>query len=282
MSEVGITTLILIIANIFCSLQGLSDRSSFERNNFEVGKILLQKEYKRLVTSGFFHVSGIHLIINMASLCFFSGGVEVQLGEAKYLLIYFASLVGGNLFSLFVYRHRNYYNLAAGASGAVSGIIFATIVLYPGFEIGFLGKHFPIPGWFYGFLYVLFTVYGIQSKKDNIGHESHLAGGLSGILMALFLQPVAITNNYLPILAVSIPSIFFIFIIVTRPRFILIDNKFFDFPKKKQQEVPQLKLDGLDREQEIDLILEKIHQNGISSLSTAEKEKLDYYSRIIQ
>ncbi|MEJ7586414.1 MAG: rhomboid family intramembrane serine protease [Ferruginibacter sp.] len=282
MAEVGITTLIFIIANIFCSLQGLSDRSSFERNNFDIDKIYFQKDYKRLVTSSFFHVSGIHLILNMATLCFFSGGIELQLGEAKYLFIYFASLVGGNLFSLFIYRNRRDYTAAVGASGGVSGIIFATIVLYPGFEIGFLGTHFPIPAWFYGFMYVLFSIYGIKSKKDNIGHEAYLAGGLAGLIIAVVMQPSILATNYLTILAVAIPTVFFIFITVTMPRFIMIGNKYFDDKKNSSKTKLAFYAEGVDHEQEIDFILEKIHQNGIESLTNLEKEKLDYYSKIIQ
>ncbi|MBC7887492.1 MAG: rhomboid family intramembrane serine protease [Ferruginibacter sp.] len=281
MTEVGITTLIIILANVFCSLQGLNDPLIFKRYNFEIDKILLQKDYKRLVISGFFHVSWVHLILNMASLCFFSGGLELHLGGVKYLVIYFASLLGGNLFSLFIHRNHGDYN-ALGASGAVTGIIFATIALYPGFAIGFFGIHLPIPGWFYGFLYVLFSIYGIKSKDNNIGHDGHLAGGVTGIVMAVLLEPAALANNYLAILAITIPSLFFIFIIVTKPRFLLIENRYFK-DHKKNYNIEHIHLtENLDHQQEIDLILEKIHQNGIASLSNLEKEKLDYYSKILR
>lgn len=281
MNEVGIATLILIIANIFCSLQGLSDRYSFEQNNFQVEKILLNKDYKRLLTSGFFQVSALHLILNMASLCFFSGGLELQLGEARYLLIYFAGMIGGNLFSLFIHRHQFYYNTAVGASGAVSGVIFGTIGLFPHFEIGFLGAHFPIPGWFYGFLYVLVSIYFIKSKTDNIGHETQLAGGLAGLTAALCLQPTAMLNHYLTILAVTIPTVFFIFLLATHPRFLLIDNRILN-RQRKEYNLEQLFLSGVVDDREVDLILEKIHLNGIESLTKLERQKLDHYSRIIQ
>ncbi|MEO6547680.1 MAG: rhomboid family intramembrane serine protease [Ferruginibacter sp.] len=281
MTEVGITSLILIIANIFCSVQGLNDRLSMERNVFSIRAFVYKKDYRRLVTSGFFHVSWLHLILNLASLCFFSGGIELQLGGARYLLIYFAGLVGGNLFALFVHRnHRDYSTM--GASGAITGIIFATIALFPGFEIGFLGVHFPIPAWFYGFLYVLFSIYGIKSKTDNIGHEANLAGGLTGLFVAMLMQPIAITTNYLVILSLAIPTIFFIFIIVNKPRFILIENKFINRYDKHLKVEFVHRAEPLDHQQEIDLILEKIHQHGIASLTKKEKERLDYYSKIIQ
>ena len=280
MTEIGITTLMIIIANIFCSVTGLNDRYFFERYNFNVEKILQDKNNERLLTSGFFHVNWLHLILNVVTLCCFSSGIELKLGAAKYLLIYFAGLLGGNLFALLVNRRHNGY-CAAGASGGVTAVIFATIAVIPGYQVVFFGVHLPIPGWFYGFLYVLFSIYGITSKRDNIGHEVQLAGGLAGLLLAILLVPVNLPYNYLAILCVVIPSVFFIFIIINMPRFILIDNYFYNqsrmkFKIKQIQYAP-----GADHQKEIDLILEKIHQQGIQSLSDTEKIKLDYYSKKI-
>lgn len=281
MTEIGIATLMLIIANIFCSVQGLNDPPSIQRYKFEVYKIIFKKDYKRIISSGFFHVSWIHLVLNIATICFFSAGLELQLGGVKYLYIYFAGLVGGNLFALFIHRHNGNY-AAIGASGAVMGIIFSTIALFPRFEIGFFGLHFPIPGWFYGFLFVLFLIYGIKSKRGNIGYDAQLAGGLAGLIVAVAMYPGSLSNNYLAILCVTIPTVFFIFIIITRPRFLLIDNYSIKRYRKvesiKQINLPEI----LDHQQEIDLILEKIHQNGINSLSKLEKDKLDYYSKILR
>lgn len=281
MTEIGIPTLLLLIANIFCSVQGLNDRLSFERFNFHIKKILVHKNHERLVTAGFFHVNWLHLALNIASLCFLSGGLELQLGGAKYLLIFFASLLGGNLFALFIYRHRANFN-ASGATGGITGILFATIALFPGFQIGFLGIHFPIPVWFYGFLYVLFSLYGIKSQRDNIGHEANLAGGLAGLITALLLSPTSFSSNYLAILCITIPTIFFIFIIVSMPRFILVHNNFFDQRTKPPATVLVVPAEKIDHQQEIDLILEKIHQNGIGSLTKTELDKLDYYSKILR
>ncbi|MEP7144143.1 MAG: rhomboid family intramembrane serine protease [Ferruginibacter sp.] len=281
MTEVGITTLIIIFVNVLCSYPGLKDHSYLENYAFEIDKVLIHKDYKRLVTSGFFHVSGMQLILNMATLCFFSGGTELQLGFIRYGLIYFASLVGGNLFSLFIHRKDDDYS-AVGATGAVNGIIFASIALFPGFNIGIFGIHLPIPGWFYGFGYVLFSIYGIHSKRDNIGHETHLAGGLTGLIIAVLMQPASLIHNYLAISALALSSIFFIYILITRPRFLFIHNTFFNQDKEHYTVDHIFSLKGVDHQKEIDLILEKIHQQGIGSLSKKEKEKLDYYSKMIQ
>ncbi len=133
-------SLLLILANIIISYNGFTNTLFFERYVFEVEKVLVYKEYRRLVTSGFLHVGWLHLIINMFSLYVFSGSVEMFLGSFQFLLVYFASLIGGDLLSLYIHRHHPDYR-SAGASGAVCGVIFASIALFPGMEIGL----FPLP-----------------------------------------------------------------------------------------------------------------------------------------
>src|SRR5688500_5484668 len=105
--------IILILATVFASWRGLKDHSFFERYKFNIEKVLVFKEYYRILTAGFLHVSWPHLIFNMISLYAFSG----TLGPVQFLLIYFVSLVGGNLLSIFIHRNHNDYS-SAGASGA--------------------------------------------------------------------------------------------------------------------------------------------------------------------
>ncbi|HEY0677822.1 MAG TPA: rhomboid family intramembrane serine protease, partial [Chitinophagaceae bacterium] len=191
MNAIGIIGLLLIAANVIFSYKGLKNHLFFERYAFKVDKVLLQKNYKVMVTSGFLHVGWVHLILNMISLYIFSESLELYLGELKFLLIYFGSLLGGNIFSLLVHRNHGDYT-AVGASGAVCGIIFASIAVFPGMEVGFIGLPLFIPSWLYGILFVLYSVYGIRSRADNIGHEAHLAGALTGLLLALLMFPEAL------------------------------------------------------------------------------------------
>ncbi|HVV03598.1 MAG TPA: rhomboid family intramembrane serine protease, partial [Puia sp.] len=109
---------LLIIANILVSYKGLTNRRFFEGYEFQVDRILMNKDYRRLVTSGFLHVSWTHLLFNMFSLYFFSGPVESGLGPLGFLLVYFVSLIGGNLLTLFIHRRHGDYS-SVGASGAV-------------------------------------------------------------------------------------------------------------------------------------------------------------------
>jgi membrane associated rhomboid family serine protease len=264
--------------NVAFSYKGFTNQSFFEGYKFEVDKILVQKDYKRLITSGFLHVSWNHLIFNMISLLAFSGSIENTLGSLKFLIIYFVSLIGGSLLSLFVHRNHGDYS-AVGASGAVCGIIFASIALFPGIEIGFFLLPISIPGWIYGIFYVLYSIYGIRSKKDNIGHEAHLGGALIGMTVALVLDPVAFSENTLTILIIAVPTIVFIFLIIIKPQMLLVDNFYFKTHRHHYSIDHKYNEERNIRQQEIDAILDKISRKGMDSLSRGEKEKLKQYSQ---
>ena len=278
MTNSGILGLILIVANIVFSYKGFASDLFFEQYKFEVDKILIFKDYKRLITSGFLHVSWMHLIFNMISLYAFSGLIEMTLGGLRFLIIYFASLIGGYLLSLFVHRHDADYS-SVGASGAICGVMFASIALFPGFGVGLFFIPVSIPGWAFGILFVLFSMYGIKSKKDNIGHDVHLGGALIGMAVALIMQPSALIENYLTILLIAVPSIAFIYLIITRPHILLIDNFYFKTHQKYYTIDEKYNVEKNNRQQEIDRILEKINKKGMNSLSKEEKEKLEEYYR---
>lgn len=271
---------ILIIVIILTSFHGFENGLFFDNNKFEINKILINKEYKRLITSGFLHVNWIHLIFNMLSLYAFYGLIERNLGGLNFIIVYFASLIGGNLLSLWIHRNHGDYS-AVGASGAVCGIIFACIALFPGMGIGFFGLPFSIPSWIYGILYVLYSIYGIKSKNDNIGHEAHLGGALIGMTVALTLVPAAFLDNYLTILIIAVPTIAFIYVIVTRPHILLVDNLYFKKHKNFYSVDHVYNEERNSNQREIDNILDKIGKNGMESLSTKEKEKLKQYSQTV-
>ncbi|MCW3111814.1 MAG: Rhomboid family protein, partial [Segetibacter sp.] len=109
---------ILILINFIVSYRGFKDSIFFEKYAFQIDRVLIHKDYKVLVTSGFLHVSWTHLLFNMFSLYIFSSNLESSIGPVNYLIIYTAGLVGGNLLSLFIHRYHGDYS-AAGASGAI-------------------------------------------------------------------------------------------------------------------------------------------------------------------
>jgi len=276
----SITVLFLIITNIIFSYKGFSNDLFFEGYKFEVDKILINKDYKRLVTSGFLHINWTHLIFNMISLYFFSG-IEGYLGPFRFLIIYFSSLIGGELLSLLIHKNHGDYS-SVGASGAICGIIFASIAIFPGFSIGFFGLPFSIPGWVYGLFYVLYAIYGIRSKKDNIGHEAHLGGALIGMFIALLMRPSAFAENYFAILIITIPVIIFIFLIFKSPGFLLVDNYFFKNHPQHYSVDHKYNIEKNIQQSEIDRILDKINKRGMASLTKKEKDMLKEYSQKIR
>jgi len=280
MAYIGLINLALIVVNIVVSYKGLKDHSFFDRYSFEVDNILVYKDYKRLVTSGFLHVSWMHLIFNMAALYMFSSSLELRMGPSSFLTLYFASLVGGNLLSLVIHRNHGDYS-AVGASGAVCGIIFASIALFPGMRIGFFYLPFSIPAWIYGLLYVLYSIYGIRSKRDNIGHEAHLGGALIGMLVAVCIVPEAIAENYPTILSILLPGALAVYLIITRPHMLLVDNQYFKTHVGDYDIDDRYNLNKMDRQQEIDFLLEKIHKKGMKSLTKKERDTLERYSQSV-
>jgi membrane associated rhomboid family serine protease len=278
MTNIRIIGLLLIILNFFVSYRGFVNFLFFDNYKFEVDKILVNRDYKRLVTSGFLHVGWSHLIFNMISLYFFAGLLEAQLGGLYFAIIYFASLIGGDLLALLVHRQHGDYS-AVGASGAVCGIIFASIALFPGFGISFFGLPFSIPGWLYGVLFVAYSIYGIKSNKNNIGHEAHLGGALVGMLVALIIYPSAILENYLPVFLIIIPTVAFIYLIVTRPQILYINNFFFKTHRKYYNIDEKYNEQKLNKQKELDRLLDKISKKGMNSLTAKEKQQLEEYSK---
>jgi len=267
----------LIILNILVSYKGLTNSLFFESFEFQVDRILVNKDYRRLVTSGFLHVSWTHLLFNMFSLYFFSGQVEYGLGALGFLLIYFASLIGGNLLTLFIHRNHGDYS-AVGASGAVNGVMFASVALYPDARIGIFLLP-AIPAWIYALLYVLISIYGIRSRKTNIGHDAHLGGALVGMILALIMHPSALSENFGKILIILVPSVVFLCLIITRPQILFVDNLFYKNHHDFYNIDHRYNADRADQQQEVDRILEKISKKGMGSLNKQEKKTLEAYSK---
>lgn len=277
MTNTGLVGLLLIIANVVVSYKGFRNPAFYEAYKFEVDRVLVHKDYKRLITSGFLHVDWPHLIFNMISLLVFSGPLESSLGILPFLLIYFASLVGGELLALFVHRHHGTYS-SVGASGAIGGVIFACIALFPGMRIGFFLLPLAIPAWIYGVLYMLYSIYGIRNKGGSVAHEAHLGGSLVGMLVAVLLQPAALSYNLLTISLIAIPALIFIALIISRPHVLLTDNS---FRKTSDHYSIDHKYNAtkVDRQKQIDAILDKISQRGMDSLTDKERQILKQYSR---
>jgi membrane associated rhomboid family serine protease len=270
-------SIILIIANVLVSYKGFKDVFFYEKNSFKVDNVLLYKEYRRLATSGFLHVNWMHLIFNMLAFYFFSSGLEGSIGPINFLIIYFAGLVGGNLLTLLLHKGDGGYS-SVGSSGAIAGVIFTSIALVPGMKIGLLFLPISIPAWLFGLLYMFYSIYGIRSKRDNIGHDAHLGGALAGMAVGLLMYPSALASNYITILIITLPAIIFLYLIIKHPSYLLVDNLFYKKQRKLNLE-DKYNIRKKAKQQELDEILEKIHRTGMKSLTRREKMLLEEYSQ---
>lgn len=209
----------IIVITAIISLAALNNNSIFEKYKFSVGAIAQRKEYIRLLSAGFLHADIMHLAFNMLTLYFFGPIVLEGFGNIGFILIYFGSIILGNLFSLFIYQKQSWYS-AIGASGGVSGILFAAIALYPAIKIFIFFIPIGIPGFIFGLLYFSYSVYMMlnPSQHDNIGHAAHLGGAFFGLVYAVLNQPSAAIANSLYIGIMAIPLIYLSYEIFVRKR----------------------------------------------------------------
>ena len=199
----SISFIIILIATIAMSYYGFNNTTFFNRYMFNVGAV--QKgDYVRLISSGFLHANWEHLIFNMISLFFFYEVVTDSMGELLFVFIYFGSMLLGNVFSLQIYKRQSYYS-AIGASGAVSGIIFTAIALYPkAIKVNFL------PGWLFGALYFGYSVFMMfnPQKGDNLGHTAHIGGALFGLAVVALYAPTIVVHNALYLGIMALPLVY--------------------------------------------------------------------------
>ncbi len=200
MDNIHMVTLAIIAVNALVSFKGFSDRSFFERYKFEVGAINAgQKD--RMATSGFLHVDTQHLIFNMLTLFFFADDVIYWLGSSIFLIIYFISLAASSLLSLLFHKDEPHYS-AVGASGAVMGVVYAAILLDP-----FQPFYGFIPAFVFGIAYLLYSIYGMKKRGDNIGHTAHFGGAIGGYAATLVFNPDLIFTSTLMVILLAIPIV---------------------------------------------------------------------------
>ncbi|WP_267406784.1 MULTISPECIES: rhomboid family intramembrane serine protease [unclassified Chryseobacterium] len=202
--------LILIIAiTAVISFIAPNGSSNFEKYKFNVGAIMNRKEYIRLLSAGFLHADIMHLVFNMLTLYFFGPVVIQGFGNLGFLIVYFGSILLGNIFSLFLYQRQSWYS-AIGASGGVSGILFASIAMIPHLEIYMFFIPIGIPGFVFGLLYFSYSVYMMlnPNQHDNIGHAAHLGGAFFGLVYAVANQPAAAIENSIYIGIMALPLIY--------------------------------------------------------------------------
>lgn len=193
--------LIGIIALI--SYRGFQDTLFFKQFQFHIGSIKAGEHY-RMITSGFLHGDLMHLIFNMFALYSFAPVVIAYFGDFTFVLVYFISLLSGSFLTYF-FNKNNYSYSAIGASGAVTGIVYAAILLEPGMSLYLFFIPIPIPAYIFGIGYLLYSIYGMKAQNDGIGHAAHFGGAIGGYVFTILKYPEMITQNTYMVVLLAIP-----------------------------------------------------------------------------
>lgn len=210
MGGLDLVTIIIIAVNVLFSFKGFKDRAFFEKYKFNSAAVKRGQKL-RIISSGFLHVDTAHLFLNMLTLYFFADVVIASLGSISFLLIYLISLLLGNLLSYYFHKDEYQYN-AVGASGAVSGVIYAAILLYPDMSLYMFFIPIPIPAYVFGIGYMLYSIYGMKNRIGNIGHDAHFGGAVGGYIFTLILVPQLFSTSLFMVILLAIPIVLLFFL----------------------------------------------------------------------
>jgi membrane associated rhomboid family serine protease len=183
-------TLIFIAVTVVVSLLALKNRRIADRLILWPPAIDKHKQYDRLVTYGFIHADFMHLLFNMITLYFFGRQIEALMTDVAgvwvYPVFYLSALVVSILPTYLKNQHNPNY-LSLGASGAVSAVLFAFILVAPWARIFVL--FIPLPAIIFAVLYVAYSIWMDRRGGDRINHSAHLAGAAYGVMFLIIMRP---------------------------------------------------------------------------------------------
>lgn len=181
-------TLIIIIITVLVSVSAFSNEKIMNDLIFYPPAVYHDRQWYRFFTCGLIHADIMHLAFNMYALFLFGKAVEENFqfmfhekGKALYLVMYVMALIVCLLPTYSRHKTDTHYR-SLGASGAVSAVIFASILLEPTRGMGLIiipGIY--IPGFIFGFLYLGISSYLDRRGGGNINHSAHIWGAFFGI-----------------------------------------------------------------------------------------------------
>ena len=185
-------TILLIAMTVVVSIAGFGNTRVVESTIFSPPAVLRRREWHRLVTYGFVHADGTHLLFNMFRLWSFGSVVEpifsAWITPLGFVGFYLSALVASILPTFITQRNNpNYRSL--GASGGVSAVLFSAILFDPWSKLIIFPIPVPIPAVLFAVLYVAYSVWMDRRGSDNVNHSAHLWGAAYGVVFTLVLRP---------------------------------------------------------------------------------------------
>ena len=188
-------TYTIIIITVVVTILGFNNESLFDKLKFNAYDVKHSNQWYRFFTYGLLHAGWLHLFINMLVFYSFGAIVETYLKfyfPAKHILYFLLLYVGGLILSIipaFGKNKNNVFYNSVGASGAISAILFSSIILYPSGKIFFFFIPVGIPSPIFGVIYLAYEYYMSKRGKDNIGHDAHFWGAIFGVVYIIALKP---------------------------------------------------------------------------------------------
>ena len=153
------------------------------------------KDLETVLSSGFVHGDMGHLLFNMVTFYFFAFPMERFLGSGKFLVLYTLGLILSSICSIVKERNNPAY-ATLGASGAISAVLFAYVIYFPFSTLLIFPIPFPIPAFLFAIGYIAYSMWAARSRRDNINHDAHLCGAITGVAFVLVTDPGALSGAF--------------------------------------------------------------------------------------
>ncbi|MFL5762773.1 MAG: rhomboid family intramembrane serine protease [Bacteroidia bacterium] len=192
-------TYIILAITVITSIIAMDNYGLKGKLMFNPYSIRHHREWYRFLSHGLIHADWLHLIFNMLALYMF--GQDVEAGYRYYfheksivffLILYVGGLIMSSVYSYERHKEDSFYN-SLGASGAVSALIFAYVLMFPTAKIGFI--YFPVqmPAYIWGFVYIGIEYYLGKRGNTGIAHDAHIWGAVYGLVLTILFKPSLVT-----------------------------------------------------------------------------------------
>ncbi len=186
---------IIFIFTLITSIYAFYDHSVYGKFMLHPYSVAKGHKAYTLLTSGLVHADWMHLFFNMFTFYAFAFSLERMMGSWQFGLLYFLGLVLSDLPTVFKHKNDFHYN-SLGASGAISAVLFSYILFNPLSKIYIMFIPIGIPAVAFGALYLIYCVYASRNSRDNINHDAHFFGALTGLIFTIIFVPGILQNFF--------------------------------------------------------------------------------------
>jgi len=186
----GLGASVIFALTILISAIGLKSPRVIDRLILRPYRLVRNREYERLITSGFVHADLGHLIFNLITFYFFAFALERVIGTMRFVVLYFVGLILSDLGTYFKNRNNPEY-ASLGASGAILAVMFASIVYFPNQSLFLFPIPVPIPAPLFAVGYLAYSYWQSRVSRGRINHDAHFGGALTGLAFVALTDPEA-------------------------------------------------------------------------------------------